>query len=202
MTRTGRGLRLAAVLSVAALVLPPSGAGAQSSYAIGGGIAGGVGGLTDPGPGSDALAAQVVGVLHANSRSRPWGARLEVIGAGLAGLVDAEPTVACSPSDVPCVLAGRDPDPDRLRAAVVAATWGTRAERSGGYLIGGLGAYSLAEFRRSPWRTAPGVNGGIGASYFERRGRNHFYAEARWHRIIDGDRSVNYVIPLSVGVLF
>jgi hypothetical protein len=41
MTRTGRGLRLAAALSAAALALPPYSAGAQSSYAFGGGIAGG-----------------------------------------------------------------------------------------------------------------------------------------------------------------
>jgi len=45
-------------------------------------------------------------------------------------------------------------------------------------------------------------SGGMGVSYLERRGRNHLYAEARWHRIIDGDRSAHYAIPLSVGVLF
>jgi len=44
MTRTGRGLRLAAALSAAALALPPYSAGAQSSYAFGGGIAGGIAG--------------------------------------------------------------------------------------------------------------------------------------------------------------
>jgi hypothetical protein len=46
------------------------------------------------------------------------------------------------------------------------------------------------------------VNGGTGVSYFERRGLNRFFAEARWHRIIGGDRSANSVIPLSAGVLF
>jgi hypothetical protein len=201
MTKAGRAVRLAAVATIA-ITLVPSAASAQASYVIGGGVAGGVGGYFNPAWQYDALAAQLVGVLHANSRSRPIGGRLEVIIAGLGGLDGAEPAAAPCPLDVVCLYEAPLPEPERLRAAVLSATWGTRAERSGAYLIGGVGAYSVPVQGRSDWTTAPGVNGGIGVSYFERRGRNRFYAEARWHRIVDGARSANHVIPLSVGVLF
>lgn len=197
-------MRLRAALPLVLVVLSPAlgrstraqeaRAGA-SRYALGFGAAAGAGPFASAPGLPSALGLHWMVAARALSRERPVGFRGEYLGS--TPLTFFEATPGC-PINASCPSwHGREP----LAALIGSVSWGLRADRSGAYVIGGLGGY-----RTEP----PGVDGpagnffgasyGAGLAYFERRGKNTFFLEARRHHVRSA--RVGWFVPVVAGVIF
>ena len=112
-------------------------------------------------------------------------------------LTYAQAVPGCAPSGS-CVTRH---ERELMSALIGSVSWGLSANRSGVYAIGGIGGYrTVAPPTATSAGTYVGASYGIGVAYFERKGSNTFYLEARQHHVPAAH--VGWFAPVVAGVIF